>query len=97
MTRLYQHLVIRLMPPRLLNAMHVVYEECAETCNDRTQPPFIHCIETFSFWLRVAHETGWRPPRRTIPLGDQGMISGIDDGSNPSWSKDSVRLFEELS
>jgi len=95
MTRIYQRLVIRLMPVRLLNAMHVVYEECAESCNDRTHLPFIHPIETLADWLREAHEIGWTPPRRPIPSGDQGAIDGFDDGTNPSWLPDSDSLYEE--
>jgi len=96
MTRLYQRLVIRLMPPRLIDAMHVVYEECAESCNDRTHLPFIHPIEIFADWLREAHKTGWRPPSRPIHVGNSGAVSGFDDGENPSWLQDSECFFEEL-
>ena len=73
------------MPVQLLNAMHIVYEECAESCNGRTNLPFVHPIETFANWLCVAHEMGWTPPVRPIPWGDFGAISGMDDGTNPSW------------
>ncbi len=95
MTRLYQRLVIRLMPVALLNAIHIVYEECAASCIDRTNSPFVHPIETFASWLREAHEIGWVPPSRPIPLGDKGSISGMDDGTNPSWLSESDWLHEE--
>lgn len=95
MTRLYQRLVIRLMPPRLLDAMHVVYEECARSCNARTGSPFVHPIETFADWLREAHEVGWTPPVRPIPCEYGGSIKGIDDGSRPSWLPESQWLFNE--
>ena len=85
MTRLYKRLVIRLMPVRLLDAMHVVYEECAQSCNARTNTPFIHPIETFAEWLCAAHETGWRPPSRIVPYELNGTGLAIDDGLSPSW------------
>ncbi|HBE69140.1 MAG TPA: hypothetical protein DDW52_13400 [Planctomycetaceae bacterium] len=96
MTRLYERLVITLMPPRLLDAMHVVYEECAQSCNDRVPSPEIHPIETMARWLRVAHSLGWTPPERPIPCGPFGSISGIDDGSHPSWLPNDECFFEEL-
>lgn len=96
MTRLYQRLVIRLMPERLLNAMHVVYEECARTCNDRTHSPFIHPIEMFADWLNEAHEIGWTPPERIITVGDTGIVDHVDDGMHPSWRRDNECRFDEL-
>lgn len=88
MTRFYQRLVVRLIPLRLLDAMHVVHEECAPACKARTNPPFVHPIETFADWLCAAHETGWRPPSRFIPFGN-GSVVAIDDGFYPSWLPES--------
>jgi len=53
------------MPGSLLDAMHVVYEECAESCQDRMYPPMVHPIECFRNWLQLAEQAGWTPPRKT--------------------------------
>lgn len=50
------------MPFSLLDAMHRVYEECAESCCSQVQPPFVHPIETIGNWLQLANQTGWTPP-----------------------------------
>jgi len=88
MTRLYQHLLVRLMPYDLLDAMHIVYEECAESCRGRTTRPFIHPVERFGDWLRLAQQTGWNPPERPLYIGDTSYVRGFDDGSQPSWLED---------
>lgn len=62
MTRLYQKLLVRLMPFSLLDAMHFVYEECADSCCSQVGPPFVHPIETIGNWLQLASQTSSTPP-----------------------------------
>jgi len=95
LTQLYQRLVIRLMPPRLLDAMHVVYEECARSCKDRTSSPFIHPIETLAEWLQEAHQIGWEPPSPPVELDFEGLPIPVDE-AKPSWFRGSDCFFEEL-
>lgn len=96
MTRLYHRLLVRLLPPSLFDAMHVVYEECVQSCRDRTPAPLIHPIEGFAVWLRAAHRAGWNPPIRPVFIDGTPYVDGFDDGSQPSWLLDEPWFSDDL-
>lgn len=62
LTQLMERLLVRLMPYSLLDSMHVVYEDCAEFCRAKQQPPLVHAIEVIGKWLHSAEQSGWTPP-----------------------------------
>ncbi|MEZ6100716.1 MAG: hypothetical protein R3E01_17235 [Pirellulaceae bacterium] len=68
MTRLYQKLLVRLMPEDVLEAIHILHEEQVERmkCNppaiNRYYPlyPHEHAVELIDELLDAARDAGWR-------------------------------------
>ena len=63
MTRLYQHLLVRLMPNNLLDAIQELYE-IGQFC---VPPQYVDDVRAFSVlesWLDRALAAGWLPPQQ---------------------------------